>query len=103
MIPHIPEKFSTRLIDRSPFVIMGQMPPEIPDEDRRGRGRDRAGNRRSCASRTKTELNSEGAEKSKISFRDFSGCSIFDFATVSTQTAVGLCEWCACESIRSSK
>ena len=34
MIPHIPEKFSTRLIDRSPFVIMGNtMPPRDPDED----------------------------------------------------------------------
>jgi hypothetical protein len=34
MIPHIPEKFTTRLIDRSPFVIMGNtMPPRDPDED----------------------------------------------------------------------
>ena len=34
MTPHIPEKFSTRLIDRSPFVIMGNtMPPRDPDED----------------------------------------------------------------------
>ena len=34
MIPHLPEKFSTRLIDRSPFVIMGNtMPPRDPDED----------------------------------------------------------------------
>jgi hypothetical protein len=34
MIPHIPEKFSTRLIDWSPFVIMGNtMPPRDPDED----------------------------------------------------------------------
>ena len=34
MIPHIPEKFSNRLIDWSPFVIIGNaMPPRDPDED----------------------------------------------------------------------
>jgi hypothetical protein len=34
MIPHIPEVSSTRLIDWSPFVIMGStMPPRDPDED----------------------------------------------------------------------
>ena len=34
MTPHIPEKFFTRLIDRSPFVIMGNtMPPRDPKED----------------------------------------------------------------------
>ena len=34
MIPHLPEKVSTRLIDRSPFVIMGNtMPPRDPNED----------------------------------------------------------------------
>ena len=34
MIPHIPAEFSTRLIDRSPFVIMGNtMPPRDPDDD----------------------------------------------------------------------
>ena len=34
MTPHIPEEFSTWLIDRSPFVIMGNpMPPRDPDED----------------------------------------------------------------------
>ena len=34
MTPHIPKEFSTRLIDRSPFVIMGNtMPPRDPDED----------------------------------------------------------------------
>jgi hypothetical protein len=34
MTPHIPEEFSTRLIDRSSFVIMGNtMPPRDPDED----------------------------------------------------------------------
>jgi hypothetical protein len=34
VIPHIPEEFSTRLIDCSPFVIMGNtMPPRDPDED----------------------------------------------------------------------
>jgi hypothetical protein len=32
--PHIPEEFSTKLIDWSPFVIMGNMmPPRDPDED----------------------------------------------------------------------
>ena len=34
MTPHIPEEFSTRVIDLSPFVIMGNtMPPRDPDED----------------------------------------------------------------------
>ena len=35
MTPCIPEEFSTRLIDRSPFVITGNtMPPrDRPDED----------------------------------------------------------------------
>jgi hypothetical protein len=34
MTPHIPEEFSTRLIDWSRFVIMGAtMPPRDPDED----------------------------------------------------------------------
>ena len=34
MAPHIPEEFFTRLIDRSPFAIMGNtMPPRDPDED----------------------------------------------------------------------
>ena len=34
MTPQIPEEFSTRLIDWSPFVIMGDtMPPRDPDED----------------------------------------------------------------------
>jgi hypothetical protein len=33
MTPHIPEEFSTRLIDWSPFMIMGTMPPRNPDED----------------------------------------------------------------------
>ena len=34
MTPHIPEEFYTRLIDRNPFVIMGNtMPPRDPDED----------------------------------------------------------------------
>jgi hypothetical protein len=32
MTPHIPEQFSTRLIDWTPFVIMGD-PPRDPDED----------------------------------------------------------------------
>jgi len=34
MTPHIPEEFSTRLIDWSPFVIMGNtMPHRDPDKD----------------------------------------------------------------------
>ena len=34
MTPHIPEEVSARLIDWSPFVIMGNtMPPRDPDED----------------------------------------------------------------------
>ena len=35
MTPRIPQEFSTRLIDRSPFVIAGNtMPPrDRPDED----------------------------------------------------------------------
>jgi hypothetical protein len=34
MTPHIPEEFSTRLNDWSPFVIMGStMPPRDPNED----------------------------------------------------------------------
>ena len=34
MTPHIPEEFSTTLIDWSSFVIMGNtMPPRDPDED----------------------------------------------------------------------
>ena len=34
MTPHIPEEFSTRLIDWSPFVIMGNtMPPRDPHEE----------------------------------------------------------------------
>ena len=34
MKQHIPKEFSTRLVDWSPFVIMGNtMPPRDPDED----------------------------------------------------------------------
>ena len=34
MTPHIPEEFSTRLIDWSSFVIMGNtLPPRDPDGD----------------------------------------------------------------------
>ena len=34
MTPHIPEKIFSRLIDRRPFVIMGNsMPPRDPNED----------------------------------------------------------------------
>ena len=34
MTPHIPEEFSSKSIDWSPFVIMGNtMPPRDPNED----------------------------------------------------------------------
>jgi hypothetical protein len=34
MTPHIPEEVSSKLIDWSPFVIIGNtMPPRDPDED----------------------------------------------------------------------
>ena len=33
MKQHIPKEFSTRLIDWSPFAIMGTVPPRDPDED----------------------------------------------------------------------
>ena len=34
MKQHIPEEFSTKLVDWSPFVIMSNaMPPRDPDED----------------------------------------------------------------------
>ena len=34
MTPHIPEEFSSKLIDWSPLVIMrNTMPPRDPDED----------------------------------------------------------------------
>jgi hypothetical protein len=34
MTPHIPEEFSTRLIDWSPLVIMGNtMPPRDPEDE----------------------------------------------------------------------
>ena len=43
MTPHIPEEFSTTLIDWSSFVIMGNtMPPRDPDEDEDEEEEDRA-------------------------------------------------------------
>ena len=62
MTPHIPEEFFNRLIDRSPFVIMGNtMPPRDPNEDEdeetkrtKRTKRTAATSRRSSASRTKT-------------------------------------------------
>jgi hypothetical protein len=59
MKQHIPEEFSTRLIDWSPFVIMGNtVPPRVPDEDEEDEKTKRTTptNRRSCASRTKTRI-----------------------------------------------
>jgi hypothetical protein len=39
MTQHIPEEFSTGLIDWSPFVIMGNtMPPRDPNEDEEDEG-----------------------------------------------------------------
>ena len=56
MTPHIPEEFSTRLIDWSPFVIMAtRCRPEILMKTKRKRKRTAPTNRRSCASRTKTK------------------------------------------------
>ena len=41
MTPRIPEEFSSRLIDWSLFVIMGNtMPPRAPDEDEDEDGKD---------------------------------------------------------------
>ena len=43
MTPHIPRGISTRLIDRSPFVIMGNtMPPRDPEEEEEEEEEDRA-------------------------------------------------------------
>ena len=57
MAPQIPEEFSTRLIDWSPFVTMGNtMPPEIlMKTERTKRKRTAPTNRRSYASRMKTK------------------------------------------------
>ena len=44
MTPHIPEEFSTRLIDWIPFVIMGTtMLPLDPDEDEKDEDEDEEG------------------------------------------------------------
>ena len=41
MTPHIPEEFSTRLIDWRPFVIMGNtMPPRDPEDDEKDEDED---------------------------------------------------------------
>ena len=62
MKQHIPEEFSNRLIDWSPFVITGNtVPPRVPDEDEEDEEtkktkRTTPTNRRSCASRTKTRI-----------------------------------------------
>ena len=63
MTPHIPEEFSARLIDWSPFVIMGNtMPPRDPDEDEededeqgqgQGQGQGRRRRRRRTAGRAR--------------------------------------------------
>ena len=63
MTPHIPQEFSTKLIDWSAFVILGNtMPPRDPDEDEENGDEEEEKtntkwtaptNRRSCASRTK--------------------------------------------------
>ena len=33
MTPHIPEEFSTRLMDRNPMIMGNTMPPRDPDGD----------------------------------------------------------------------
>ena len=44
MTPHIPEQFSARLIDWTPFVIRGNpMPPRDPDEDEEDEDEDEEG------------------------------------------------------------
>ena len=44
MTTHIPEQFSTRLIDWSSFVITGNtMPPRDPDEDEEDEDEDEEG------------------------------------------------------------
>ena len=44
MTTHIPEQFSIRLIDWTPFVIMGNpMPPRDPDEDEEDEDEDEEG------------------------------------------------------------
>ena len=54
MTPHIPEEFSSRLIDRSPFVIMGKtMPPRDPDEDDEDEEEEGRGRRRRTAGRAR--------------------------------------------------
>ena len=54
MTPHIPEEFSTRLIDWSPFVIMGNtMPPRDPDEDEEDEEDEEEGPRRRTADRAR--------------------------------------------------
>jgi hypothetical protein len=75
MTPHIPEEFSTRLIDWSPFVIMGNtMPPRDPDEDegrRTKRKRTAPTNRRSCSSRKALESDGVGgASRPRACFGD---------------------------------
>ena len=55
MSPHTPEEFSTRLIDWSPFVIMGNtMPPRDPDEDEEDEDEEEKRTRRRTAGRART-------------------------------------------------
>ena len=59
MKQYIPQEFSSKLTDRSSFVIMrNTMPPRDPDEDEDEDDEedDTATNRRSCASRTMTRI-----------------------------------------------
>ena len=59
MKQYIPQEFSTKLIDRSSFVIMrNTMPPRDPDEDEDEETKRTTPptNRRSCASRTMTRI-----------------------------------------------
>ena len=59
MTPHMPTELSTKSIDWSFFVIMGNtMPPRDPDEDEEDEEKTKRTaptNRQSCASRMKTK------------------------------------------------
>jgi hypothetical protein len=54
MKQRIPEEFSTRLIDWSPFMIIGNaMPPRDPDEDEENQQEEEEGPRRRTAGRAR--------------------------------------------------
>jgi len=68
MTPHIPEEFSTRVIDLSPFVIMGNtMPPRDPDEDEEDEEEEGRGPRRRNAGRARAGRRLEHVRMSALS------------------------------------